>query len=39
MSGVISAADEAMVELFSGLSPRLFAKLVRQLRVKAPTLR
>ncbi|THV39752.1 transposase family protein [Glycomyces buryatensis] len=32
MVGVISAADETMVLLFSGLNPRLFAKLVRQLR-------
>jgi hypothetical protein len=29
---VISAADEIMIELFSGLSARQFAKLVRQLR-------
>lgn len=32
MAGVISAADEMIVELFSGLSARQFAKLVRQLR-------
>lgn len=30
--GVITAADEAMVELFSGLSRRQFAGLIRQLR-------
>jgi len=32
VAGVISAADEMIVELFSGLSARQFAKLVRQLR-------
>ncbi|MDA1362990.1 transposase [Glycomyces luteolus] len=32
MTGVISAADETMIELFSGLSVRQFVKLVRQLR-------
>ncbi|MEV2279448.1 transposase [Nocardiopsis sp. NPDC049922] len=32
MTGLISAADATMVELFSGLKPRQFAKLVRQLR-------
>ena len=29
---VIRAADETMIELFSGLSARQFPKLVRQLR-------
>lgn len=34
MAGVISAADETMIELFSGLTARQFAKLVRQLRAE-----
>jgi hypothetical protein len=32
--GVISAADETMIELFSGLSARQFTRLVRQLRAE-----
>ncbi|MDN3238093.1 transposase [Glycomyces tritici] len=32
MASVISAADETMIELFSGLPARQFAKLLRQLR-------
>ena len=32
--GVISAADETMIELFSGLSARQFVRLVRQLRAE-----
>jgi hypothetical protein len=32
VTGVISAVDEAMIELFSGLAARQFSKLVRQLR-------
>jgi hypothetical protein len=31
---VISTADETMIELFSGLSARQFAKLIRQLRAE-----
>jgi hypothetical protein len=34
VTGVINAADETMIKLFSGLSARQFAKLVRQLRAE-----
>jgi len=34
MMGVISAADETMIELFSGMSTRQFAKLICQLRAE-----
>jgi hypothetical protein len=32
VAGVISAVEETMIGLFSGLSGRQFARLVRQLR-------
>jgi hypothetical protein len=38
VAGVISAAEESMIELFSGLSAKQFAKLVRQLRAEGPSL-